>query len=171
MWAPAFISKQRAKREQQNVKFKRECAVSNVGVACRGRAVGSTPERTRGPRRLRPVSCWPVLSAPACVTPDCWETGPQAPSFRGSAAAPCQVVVRWGPLAPRAFLPIRIGRSLCCEICNWKGDFVFRSTKDIKRVKRLWWGVLQGVQSMKGFTFLLVPDNIYRVSALLCIQG
>lgn len=28
MWAPAFISEQRAKREQQNVKFKRERAVS-----------------------------------------------------------------------------------------------------------------------------------------------
>ena len=32
MWAPVFISEQCVKREQQNVKFKSRCAVSNVGV-------------------------------------------------------------------------------------------------------------------------------------------
>lgn len=120
------------------------------------------------------LSCLHLLLLPACVTPDCWNVGPQAPSFRGSTATSDQAVDLCTP-APRPFLPVRIGLSLCCEISKWKDVFVFLSTKEIKRVKHLWWFFFfffcRGVQSMNGFPFFLIPDNIYCVSALLWIQG
>lgn len=70
MWAPVFISEQCVKREQQNVKFKSRCAVSNVGVIWRGPGdwslfrgdLGYALVLGGGVRCSSPASPWSCLS-------------------------------------------------------------------------------------------------------------
>lgn len=75
--------------------------MSNVGVMYHGRGEGGVTRRTWGttPTRgvwvllrhttltagLFPIGLSCLLLLPARLTPDCWEMGPQAHSFSGSA--------------------------------------------------------------------------------------
>lgn len=118
MWAPVFISERCVKREQQNVKFKSRCAVSNAGVIWWGPGdwslfwgdLGYALVLGGGVRCSSPASPWSCL----CISLE-------ASGVRRLGSAPLQLKqLQWviGLFSSSSFLP-----------CPHSVEFIFSDFK------------------------------------------